>query len=81
MLSCYLSNAGGIIKDADSLSALQLANIDALASSDEALGTEVPCYGTITKKEGSKIRYCAICEWVDNSTDAWYSFQKKCTVK
>lgn len=81
MVCCYLSYAGSITMDKYSLDALQLANIDALASSDEAPGTEVPCYNTITKHTGSKVRYCGTCDWVDESTDAWYSFQKKCTVK
>lgn len=66
------------------LSDLELANVEALTE-EEIIDTAEPgsvqtCYGTVTEKEGSYIRYCGTCRFVPG-TDAWYSLASTCTVK
>ena len=55
-----------------------LENIEAL-SFLEGGGGEYVCENTIKEEKDCKVFYCAICDWVDNSTDAFWSSTKKCT--
>ena len=58
------------------LSDLILANVEALANSETGGGKRV-CYHTITSKEGSQVRYCQTCDWVDG-TSSWVSSTSEC---
>lgn len=55
------------------------ANAQAIGSGDLDDGNKV-CYNSIHAKEGSKVRYCPTCEFVDG-TDDLLSFAKKCKGK
>lgn len=57
---------------------LLTANIEAIANGEKS--ERLVCYNTITSKEGCKVRYCQICEYVDG-TDAWYAFSDDCLPK
>lgn len=61
----------------DALSALSLANVEALASGEEEEDEGKTCYNSITTKEGSQVLYCQSCSWVDG-TSTWYSGTDKC---
>lgn len=56
---------------------LLLQNVEALSQVTEETGEKFTCYNTITKKDGSKVRYCATCTFVDG-TDVWYSSKDEC---
>ena len=36
------------------------------------------CYNTITSLDGHQVRYCPICDFVDDSKAAWYSWSDDC---
>lgn len=38
-----------------------------------------PCWTCIKVKNGSQVRYCGTCTWIDNSTDCLISFESQCT--
>ena len=61
--------------DSNELSALNMDNIEALASGETGGGKV--CYNTITSKEGSRVFYCPACDWVDG-TDTWYALSSTC---
>ncbi|WP_118194491.1 NVEALA domain-containing protein [Albibacterium indicum] len=64
-----------IKKDDNNISMLTMNNIEALATGEE--DDKETCYNTITTKEGSQVRYCQTCEFVDG-TYAWNSSSDKC---
>lgn len=41
-------------------------------------GEEKPCWNSITTKNGSMVRYCGTCDWVNNATDSWYTWESSC---
>ncbi|MBQ3608656.1 MAG: NVEALA domain-containing protein [Bacteroidaceae bacterium] len=59
------------------LSDVAMANVEALAN-DEG-GKELTCYNSITSKKGCQVRYCPICDYLEDSTDCWYSLSETCT--
>lgn len=59
----------------EKLSDVSLANIEALADG-EGSGSNT-CYNTITTMEGSQVRYCGTCTYV-NGTASWVSGKSTC---
>lgn len=46
----------------------------------EPIGSETtPCWNCIKTKNGSQVRYCGTCDWVDNATDCFWTWESKCT--
>lgn len=60
------------------LTDIQMANIEALAQNESSKGK--PCYNTITSHEGSLVRYCPTCSYVEG-IDTWYSRLSYCNGK
>lgn len=61
-----------------SLSGITLANIEALAMSEEP-ATKYTCETKIVTKKGVKTFTCGPCDWVDNMAAAWDSSTSTCT--
>lgn len=57
------------------MSVVNMSNVEALANG-EAGGTKT-CYNTITSKEGSQVRYCATCTFIDGAA-SWVSGSSTC---
>lgn len=58
------------------LSAISLANVEALADGEGGDGGQ-KCWKTITSKEGSQVLYCGTCSWV-SGTFSWVSGSSTC---
>ncbi len=54
---------------------LMRANIEALTTFEINNNT---CYNSITTKEGSQVRYCGTCTYVENSTYTTFSGTSSC---
>lgn len=37
-----------------------------------------PCWTCIKTKNGSQVRYCGTCDWVDNATDCIFTLESEC---
>jgi hypothetical protein len=64
---------------AEEMSPLVIANIEALTSNEETAVTLV-CYSSIHDKDGSKVRYCPVCDFVPG-TDDLFCFKSTCISK
>ena len=50
-------------------SSLQFENLEALANDETSEGEILTCYNDIHKKEGSKVCYCPLCEYIPGAAD------------
>jgi len=60
----------------EALSAIHLANIEALAQGETGGGKT--CYNSITTKDGVKTLFCGSCSYVNNSTPSTLSGSNTC---
>ena len=59
------------------LSDVAMANVEALANNE--VGKKLTYYNSITSQKGCQVRYCPICDYLEDSTDRWYSPSQTCT--
>lgn len=56
---------------------LLLQNVEALSQATDEAGEKFTCFNTITSKDGSQVRYCPTCTFIDG-TDVCYSPKDEC---
>lgn len=56
---------------------LLLQNVEALSQATDEAGKKFTCFNTITSKDGSQVRYCQTCTFIDG-TDVCYSSKDEC---
>jgi len=61
----------------EALSALHLANIEALAQGES--GGTTTCHNTITQKDKNRVFYCGSCSFVENSKPSTWSGTSTCS--
>jgi len=62
----------------DDLSAVHLANIEALAQGEDNNSDPKTCYKTITYQKYQEVFYCGTCSWVKDSAPSWVSGSSTC---